>query len=139
MQLNDRVLAIGTIAVEGDVEDRAHVFRRVVLGLPRSYVVEETPWSADTPLGELRWWKLLSAYGYSPPMFNAKSVSDSDVQITEANIENVERKEAAVKVSSGGKTPKDSISGPPDVVPGASNALRTDRGALWCIGACHGS
>lgn len=138
MQLHERVLAIDSIAVEGDVEDRAHVFRRVIFSLPRSYVVEETPWSADTPLGELRWWQLLSAYGYSTPVLNAESIPGSDVQIMGDNIENVERKGANVKVSSGGKVARGSISGPPDVVPGASNALCNDRGALWCISTCSG-
>lgn len=142
MRLQNRVQAIDAIAVKGDVEDRTHVFKRAILSLPRTYIVEEAAWSADIALGELQWWNILSAYARPPSVVNAKYILGSDVQITEANLQNVEqhlRKGARAKVLSlKGATPGSSL-GATDVVTESSEPTDVnDRGALWFTCACSG-
>ncbi|KZV74344.1 hypothetical protein PENSPDRAFT_662524 [Peniophora sp. CONT] len=49
------------IRADDNVEDKAHVFERVIFSLPEHYIVEEDAWSPNIGLGDLQWWTSLEA------------------------------------------------------------------------------
>lgn len=91
MRLRNRMREAEALDVDDDIEIRARIFEGVVFGITETYVVEETAWTAGVKLGELQWWRLLSAYMCLFFRLDTHIFTGNDAQIAEEHIQRLSR------------------------------------------------